>query len=183
MKKLLIAIALILLLPAASKAASAEISGLVVELVPELKASFVVKNAFTPNIEEAINSGVPTTFTFKVHLNTSKGLLRFDKTVAKSEFKHTVKYDTLKEEYEVTLGETGEPAIRTKDLSEMKRLMTTGTAIVLKPTTPLVRGGEYEVRIKAELHSVRLPFRLDYILFFVRLFDFETYWHTYKFTF
>ena len=73
--------------------------------------------------------------------------------------------------------------IRTKDISEMKRLMTTGEAIVLKPAGPLVKGAKYEVRIKAELKSVRLPFRLDYVLFFVRLLDFETPWHTYRFTF
>ena len=183
MKKFLIAIALLLILPTGALAAAAEIAGLVVEHAPELKASFVVKNAFTPNIEEAIISGVPTAFTFKVILNRNKGLFWFDETVAKNEFKHTVKYDTLKEEYEVTLGETGGLPIRTKDLSEMKRLMTTGEAIGLKPAGPLVKGAEYEIRIMAELHSVRLPFRLDYVLFFVRLFDFETDWHIYKFTF
>jgi hypothetical protein len=183
MKRFLIAIALIFVLPAGAFAASAEIAGLVVEHSPELRVSFAVKNAFTSNIEEAVNSGVPTAFTFKVILSRNKGLLWFDETVVKKEFKHTVKYDTLKEEYEVTLGETGGLPIRTRDLSEMKRLMTTGEAITLKPAGPLVEGAKYEIRIKAELKSVRLPFRLDYVLFFVRLFDFETRWHTYRFTF
>lgn len=183
MKRFLIAIALLLILPAGALAASAEIADLVVEHAPELKTSFVVKSAFTPDIEEAINSGVSTTFTFKVILSRNRGLFWFDETVAKNVFKHTVKYDTLKEEYEITLDETGGAPVRTKDLSEMKRLMTTGEAIVLKPAGPLVKGAEYDIRIMAELHSVRLPFHLDYVFFFVRLFDFETKWHTYRFTF
>jgi hypothetical protein len=183
MKKLLIAIVLLLILPGQVFAASAHIDGLVVERATEIKASFVVKNAFSADIEEAINSGVQTSFTFRVVLERKRGLFWFDETVAKLVFKHTVKYDTLKEEYEITLDETGGAPMRTKDLGEMKRAMTTSEAIVLAPAKPLVPGAEYELRIMAELHSIKLPFFLDYVLFFVRLWDFETDWHTYRFTF
>ena len=59
-----------------------------------------------------------------------------DKAVEKWTFKHTVKYDNLKEEYEITLEELNE-VIRTKDFVEMKRLMVTGDAIELKTDRPL----------------------------------------------
>jgi hypothetical protein len=183
MKKLLIAILLLGIVPLRAFAAEAEIDGLVVELGPEIKASFVVKNAFNANIEEAVKSGVPTSFSFRVVLERDRGLLWFNETAVKLVFKHTVKYDTLKEEYEITLDETGGAPIRTKDLAEMKRAMTTCEAIVIAPARPLVPGAEYELRIMAELHSIDLPFLLDYVLFFVKFWDFETDWHTYMFTF
>ncbi len=182
MKKLLIAIVLLLIVPVPGFAAAARIDGLVVERAEEIKASFVVKNAFSADIEEAVKSGVQTSFTFKVVLARKSGLFWFDETVVKLVFKHTVKYDTLKEEYEITLDEAGGAPMRTKDLAEMKRAMTT-SEIVLVPARPLVPGAEYELRIMAELHSIKLPFFLDYVLFFVRLWDFETDWHTYRFTF
>ncbi len=183
MKKLLIAIALLLIVPLRGFASEAEIDGLVVERGLDIKASFVVGNAFTSEIEEAVNSGVPTSFLFRVVLERERGLFWFDETVAKRVFKHTVKYDTFKEEYEITLDETGGAPMRTKDMAEMKRAMTTCRAIALVPSKPLVRGAEYELRIMAELHSIKLPFFLDYVLFFVKLWDFETDWHTYRFTF
>src|SRR3990172_12940099 len=134
-----------------------------VELVhrPELSVSFRVKDAFNENIEEAVNSGVPTSFAFRVELARVRGLW-FDKGSGGWEFRRTVKYDTLRQEYEVTMDEAGENVVRTRDAVEMKRLMTTGTAIRLALERPLVEGAPYRLRIKAELHTVRLPLFLDY---------------------
>ena len=69
-----------------------------------VKVSFEIKNAFTKEIEEGIKSGMPTTFTFFVELYRKQGLW-FDKTLAGMTFRHTVKYDTLKEEYEIVQDE------------------------------------------------------------------------------
>lgn len=35
----------------------------------------------------------------------------------------------------------------------------------------------------AELNKIRLPFHLHYVFFFLSLWDFETDWHTIKFTY
>jgi hypothetical protein len=37
--------------------------------------------------------------------------------------------------------------------------------------------GDYELAIKAELEPVKLPLRLECILFFVSLWNFETDWY------
>ncbi len=168
------------LLPALAFSNDARVDEVKVDWNPAVKVSFLVKDAFTKDIEEAITSGVPTSFTFIVEFNRRRALW-FDEHMGKWEFKHTVKYDSLKEDYVVSLDEA-EKVIRTKDFNEMKKLMVTGDSIVISPAEPLKAGKEYECRIKAELQTIKLPFLLDYALFFVKFWDFETSWYTYRFT-
>lgn len=155
-----------------------------VESGADIKVSFTVMNAFTKEIEEAIRSGVPTSFTFFMELSRVKSHW-FNEGIGKWQFRHTVKYDTLKEEYEITRGEAGvEPlqdAVRTKEFGEMKKIMSTGNAITLNYAAPAAAGQDYELKIKAELRTVKLPFLLNYMFFFVRYWDFETDWYTYNF--
>lgn len=185
MKKLLLSIAFIftLVLPADALAAKAHVGGLEVTTVPEaLSISFTVDNAFPEGIEEAIKSGVPTSFNFIVEF-TRRRRLWFDKAVGRWNFRHTVKYDTLKEEYEITLEEKGFFKVITKDYEEMKRIMSSPDSVVLLPSWGLPRGYRYELSIMAELRTIRLPFRLDYMFFFLRLWDIDTDWYSYKFTY
>lgn len=183
MKKLIVCITLFLALLARSTGhcEDAAIDNVVVEKGASLKVSFAVKNAFTREIEEAIKSGVPTSFTFIVELNRVKSLW-FNENIGRWEFRHTVKYDTLKEEYEITLDEAGQNTLRTKDYNEMKKSMSAADPVTLMPSRAFVRGAEYEMKVMAELKTVRLPFLLNYMLFFVRLWDVETGWFTYSFT-
>ena len=150
-----------------------------VESGADIKVSFTVMNAFTKEIEEAIGSGLPTSFTFFVEMSRVKSRW-FNEGVGKWQFKHTVKYDTLKEEYEITRDEAD--AVRTKDFGEMKKIMSTGSAITLNYVKPVIPGQDYELKLKAELRTVKLPFLLNYMFFFVRYWDFETDWHTHNFS-
>ena len=147
---------------------------------PVLNLSFIVREAFKPDMEEAIKSGIPTSFTFYVELYRVRGMW-FDKSVATWEFKHEVKYDNLKQEYIIALEEGAAGAIRTKDFAEMKRLMVTGEHITFVPTPFLRPGTEYYLRLMAELDTVKLPFLLRHMLFFVKYWDFETDWHSVHF--
>lgn len=179
---LCLAVLLCLSLPAVARAAGdPAVVGVMVEKDPTLRVSFVIENAFSEGIEEAVKSGIPTSFTFIIELERRRRLW-FDKAAGNWRFKHTVKYDTLKEEYEITLGEGGGKTIRTSDPVEMKRLMTTVSGRVLTTRRPMREGKRYTIGIKAELHTIRLPFRLDYPLFFLKFWDLETDWFTYRFT-
>ncbi len=167
--------------PVTADGAQAYIDGVRVQWKPgPLTVSFNVKGAFTKEIEEAVQSGIPTSFTFVVELNRVNTFW-FDSEVGTWEFKHTVKYDTLREEYEVSLDESGQNVTRTKDAAEMKRLMVTGDSIAITPAH-LVAGEEYEVRIKAKLHTIDLPSPLNYVFFFVKLLDLDTGWYSYRFS-
>ncbi len=145
-----------------------------------LKVSFQVKDAFTAEIEEAIKSSIPTSFYFIIELSRVNKAW-FDEEAGKWEFKHTVKYDSLKEEYEILSEEKDGEVVRTKELQVMKDVMTTGLNIILSTPTQLKPGNEYELKIKAELKTVRLPFLLNYMFFFAKLWDYKTEWHVHRF--
>ncbi|OGP24013.1 MAG: hypothetical protein A2X99_08535 [Deltaproteobacteria bacterium GWB2_55_19] len=169
----------IIIFPASTIAAEAAIAGVNVDLDP-LRVSFEVRDAFTVDIEEAVKSGLPTSFNFIVRLSRVNPVW-IDEDIGKWEFRHTVKYDTLKEEYEVRLDEGLIREARTKDFEEMKSFMSRGEAIAITPAH-LVPGEVYELSIKAELDKTELPPLLDYMFFFVKLWDFETDWHVYRFS-
>ena len=164
----------------ASAAGKASLEDVAVTRDQGMKVSFVVRDAIKKDIKEAIESGIPTSFTFIVKINRKRGFW-LDKNIGKWKFNHTVRYDNLKDEYEVYLEETGKKKI-VKDFNEMVELMITGKDISLLPLPALKEGEEYVLRLKAKLDTVSLPFRLDYILLFVKLWDFETPWYTHKFT-
>jgi hypothetical protein len=179
-KKLLFAIIFLLVSTASVNAEEARLEDVKVVHSPGLRVSFVVKGAFKEGILEAIKSGIPTSFTFIIRLHRSKRLW-FDELIGTWKFKHTVKYDALKEEYEVSLDEN-KGALKTKDLKKMKTLMVTGDEIEIKPSPNLTEGEVYKLGLKAELDTIKLPFFLDYILFFVKLWDFETDWYSHSFS-
>lgn len=173
--------ALVVLAPAGAYGAAPAITGVKVDEGHPLRVSFTVSDAFTSDIEEAVRSGIPTSFTFRVRLDRAKTLW-MDEDMGTWEFKHTVNYDTLKQVFEVVLDEKGGKVVRTEDFEEMKALMTTCDGVILTPRRPLEGGQRYTFRIMAELNTIRLPFLLDYMLFFLRFWDVETDWHTHSFT-
>ena len=183
MKKLIILLITVssLLLPGAARSEDATIADVVVSRTPALAITFSVQGAFTKEMDEAIQSGIPTTFNFVVEVDRVRGAW-FDETLSVTRFSHSVKYDSLKEEYEISIDEMGEKSIRTKDPKEMKALMSVVTSVDIKSEEPLVKGEQYEFRVKAELRTMDLPFLLNYLLFFVKLWDFETGWYSYTYT-
>lgn len=146
----------------------------------DMQVSFEIKNAFTKEIEEGIKSGMPTSFTFFVELYRKQGLW-FDETLASQIFRHTVKYDTLKEEYEIILEEKPQNIIRIKDIEQTKKIMASSENISIKPAYALKKGEQYQLRIKATLDAVNLPFPLNYMLFFVSFWNYETAWYEKEF--
>lgn len=178
MKKNLLIIAITLCLLRPAFAGNARIEGVRVEYGSNLRVSFTVADAFKRDIEEAIQSGLPTSFTFMVKVVRKRGLW-FDERLGAWSFKHTVRYDALKEEYELNMEEKNLKE-RTRDAGEMKRLMTTGEDIIISPLSALKAGEAYDVLIKAKLDTVNLPAILNYMLFFVKLWDFETDWYAHR---
>jgi hypothetical protein len=139
-----------------------------------ISISFSVTNCFNKKMEEAITSGIPTTFNFFVKLYKKRSPLWGKKIVA-HRFRHTLTYDTLKDTFRIWLEEKGEE-IQVHDLDEAKQNMRRVEAFVVVKEREL-RRGNYKFAIKAELDPVKLPLSLEGILFFVSLWDFETDWY------
>lgn len=139
-----------------------------------LSISFSVKNCFNKKMEEAIKAGIPTTFNFFAKLHKKRPLIWNDK-IASHQFRHTIVYDNLKDNFRIWLEEKSEE-IEVQDLEEAKHYMQRVEAFVVVKGRELTQGN-YKLAIKAELDPVKLPLSLEGILFFVSLWDFETDWY------
>ena len=148
----------------------------------DLLTYFEVENAFTDKIIQAVQNGVPTTFSFYVSLYKKTNSL-FDKNIADVQIKSTVKYNSLKEEYAISSPWKDEKPAVTKSFEEAKSWMTEVDNLKVIPLERLIKGDKYQIRIKAELDKVTLPLSLHYVLFFVSFWDFETDWYVINFTY
>ena len=138
------------------------------------------EGAFTEKMEKAIISGVPVTFSFFITLYEVRDLWP-DKNVTEKKITHSIKYNNLKKEYTITRSlKSGTPII-TKTFEEAQKLMSEIDNFILIPLNRLEKGKQYQIRAKAELMKMTLPFYLHYVLFFVSMWDFETEWHTIDF--
>lgn len=175
-----IALFFILASPSYSQGAeAAKINNVIISHTPQnISVSFDVKDGFTKEIEDAIKSGIPAAFTFIVEFYRERSIW-FNEKLAEVKFRHTVKYDTMKAEYELFLEEKAQSnkSIRLKDLSKVKELMTKAEIIQVSNPEAVQKGSMYRVKIKAKLDAVELFFPLNYMLFFVSFWDFETDWH------
>ena len=154
----------------------ARIEGLRIERAPEkVTISFFVENCFNQKMEEAVKAGIPTTFSFFVKFY--KRRLIKDKKLATHRFRHRIVYDNLTDTFRIWLEEK-DKKVEVQDLREAKRYLqrVEGFSVV---TGRELHKGTYELAIKAELDPVTLPLRLECILFFVSLWDFETDWYHY----
>jgi len=136
---------------------------------------FFTKGCFTPEMNKAILNGIPTTFTFLIELYKPRSLWP-NKRLSSLKLHHTIKYDSLREEFSVTLSERGNQNFVMKDFSKAQEMMADVSNVQLIPLQALEKNNQYQLRIKAELNKVRLPLYLHYLLFFVSLWDFETDW-------
>jgi len=148
----------------------------------DLLTYFEVKNAFTDKINQAVQNGIPTTFSFYVTLyKTSDSWL--DTEIADVQIKSTVKYNSLKEEFSVSRPWKDEKPAVTKSFEEAKSWMTEVDNLRVIPLEKLVKGDKYQISIKAQMDKVTLPLSLHYVFFFVSFWDFETDWYLINFTY
>ena len=138
------------------------------------------KNAFPKKIVEAIQSGVPTTFTYYINLYRVRGLW-LDKKITGIKLYHKLKYDTLKKEYTITRSWEDNRQLTVKTLNEAKKLMSEVDSLQIVPLEQLEKGLQYQIRVKAELDRMTLRFYLHHVLFFLSFWDVETDWHTINF--
>jgi hypothetical protein len=64
-----------------------------------------------------------------------------------------------------------------QDFEAAKKAMSELNGIVVASLKDLQRNSSYYVMVKAKLDTIRLPMHMEYVLFFVSLWDFETDWY------
>jgi hypothetical protein len=177
----LICAGLLLTMPVQIYAQDAKLANIIVTNTRDnLLLYLTAKDAFPSEIENAIHSGVPTTFSFYIKLHRVRGLW-IDEKITDITLTHTLKYNSLKKEYIVTRSWEGERLLTVESLEAAKNLMTEVDSLVIVPLKQLEKGQQYQISAKAELSKMTLPFYLHYILFFVSFWDVETDWYTINF--
>ena len=171
-----ISFVLMWILPVAALSQNASIRDVLVKAGDgNWKISFTVENCFPEKMQEAIQNGIPATFAFYLQLYQVRSWWR-DQKLASLPFQHTILYSPIRGEYQVTFGEKGMSRV-TRNFEEAKVWMANVQEVELKSPPGLKPGSLTYLRIKAELDPVKLPLHLEYLFFFVSLWDFETDWH------
>jgi hypothetical protein len=162
-------------------ATEASLSDIVVSNTRDhLLVYFTVQNCFTQEMNEAIDSGLNTTFTFYVKLYERRNIL-WDKEIADIKISHSIKFDSLKGVYEVRFSEENNKVVTVRNFDEAKKLMAQVATLKVMPLNELKKGSRYQLQMMAELDKIQLPFYLHYVLFFLSLWDFKTDWYAVDF--
>ncbi len=148
----------------------------------DLLIYFELENAFAPKIIQRIENGILTPFSFHISLYKTGGSW-LDKKITEIDIQSTIKYNSLKQEYTVSQPWKEKKPVVTKSLDEAVAWMSRIDNLVVIPLTDLVKGEKYQIRIRAELTRVTLPFALHYVFFFVSFWDVKTDWYVINFTY
>jgi len=112
--------------------------------------SFELTGGYTPEVKDAVHSGLKTTFTFTVELRQDVPAW-VDRTIATSVITNTVQYDNLTRRATLTRTLDGhvESTEMTEDEGVMRLWMTTFQKMPLFKTAELEQNREYYVRVRA----------------------------------
>ncbi|GBC62854.1 DUF4390 domain-containing protein [Desulfonema ishimotonii] len=141
-----------------------------------------LEGGFSRKIQEAVFSGVPTTFSFFITLEEGRTFWT-DRVLAETVLHHTIKYNSLKKAFTVTRSWDSGPPVLVRSFEAARKLMTEVDGLRLIPLSRLTRGRRYTVSAKAKLSKITLPFYLRYLLIMASQWEFETDWHTIDLTY
>lgn len=138
-------------------------------------------DCFKPEMETAILAGVPAVFKIQLDVYRERSYL-WDKPVISKEIRRTIKYDNLKKTFSVTTNGVNQPAIF-QTMESAQKAMADLNGITVVPISLLAKGATYYTEMKVKIDKVRLPFNMEYVFFFVSLWDFETPLYKVRFAF
>lgn len=137
----------------------------------ELIVAFQARDCFSSEMEEAILNGVQLSLTFNIEVFEP---LKFwpDKAVAATRLTNSIKYDTLKDEFIVFLGDKKDAPIRFETFNEAKQQVTCIRNVSIKPAKARKPGSDYYLRYFLKVDTAsddnKLPFYLDYVFAFLK---------------
>jgi hypothetical protein len=116
----------------------------------QVLVSFELSDGLTAEVRDAIQSGLPTTFSYEVELRRGMSAW-FDRTIAAVTITATVRFDNLTRRYQMSRAVDGrvEDARPTEDSAAVSRWMTHFERMPLLRTSALEANAEYYVRVRA----------------------------------
>ncbi len=115
----------------------------------QVLVSFELSDGLSPDVQDAIQSGLPTTFSYEVELRQGSAL--FDRTIAAVSLTASVRFDNLTRRYQMSRSVDGrvEDARPTEDQEAVRQWMTRFERVPVSATAALEANGEYYVRVRA----------------------------------
>lgn len=139
-----------------------------------------IKNGFTEEMMTGVKNGIPVTFTFLIELE--KAVKNWpDSTLTEMTIEHTLTYDPLNEQYQVTLPERSNGAVVTESLDKAMAAMTELSGIKIISLKELEPDAPYALHVHATLAEKTLPLNMHYLVPFISLWDFATETRTIEF--
>jgi hypothetical protein len=130
----------------------------------------------SPDLEKEIESGIPKDLFYTIVLKRRIPAW-FDEEIQSRTIKHAIKYDVIKKQYLVSTWDGDRQQDRVFDeLDKMMELISSVNNVKMDLDKALKTRHTYYVSVKAEVKSSRLPFYLDYILFFIPVPELDTPW-------
>src|SRR5262245_13942478 len=105
----------------------------------------------TPEVGDAIRSGLPTTFSYRIDV-TRGTVAWFSRTVASVAVSSSVQFDNLTRRYQLSRTIDGrlEDSRQTDDQEAMERWLTRFDQLPVLVTSVLEANGEYDVRVRVQ---------------------------------
>lgn len=148
----------------------------------ELLLFATLENGFQKNMLENLQSGIALDFTFLVELYKTTPSWP-DELITSTSLKHSVSYDTLRDDYIVTLEEKDSQTERFPTLLEAQKVLEKINGVSVTPLTQLIPGHTYQVRVRAELAQKTFPLSVHKIIPFIARKDIKTDWHYFDFSY
>ncbi len=119
----------------------------------QLLVTFDLSDGLTSDVRDAIQSGLPTAFTYDIELRRAAAW--FDRPIASLTLKASVRFDNLSRRYEMarTLNGRVEAPNSTEDEQAMRRWLTHVERLPIAQTATLEANGEYYVRVRVNARS------------------------------
>ncbi len=136
--------------------------------------NFTAMDCFSDKVENAILSGITTTFTFRFSLKREVSKWA-DERLFSWKVRRSVHFDNLKQKFEVVMDNAGNKLVFS-NFNDAKKAMVTFKEIPVVVAGALSANNNYYVNIKVQLDPVEMPKMLDKLFFFVPLWDFESPW-------
>jgi hypothetical protein len=136
-----------------------------------------LENSFTSEMIESLHSGIPLKFSFFVELfKTAEGWP--NEQIADVNFQHTMMFDTLKENYRVTIEEENNKVMTFNSLVDAQKFTNEVNGAKIVALSQLIPDNHYLLKIRAELYQKTLPMSLHNIFPFLSWWDNKTDWYS-----
>lgn len=139
-------------------------------------------NSLTPEMISILNSGIALKFSFFIELYKITENWPEEQIIART-FQHIMSYDTLKENYRVTLEEDNNMILSFKSLDEAQKVLNELNGVKVIALKQLIPDNRYKLKFRAELYKKTLPLSLHNVLPFVSWWAMATDWHSLEFTY